>query len=79
MSNGANQRRLGQPIPQYLYCAREWVPGVVKRSDEHFLGQWMKDHETDHPSEHKNVQLGLEFDEATNEFVEIPADTVFKK
>lgn len=79
MSHGASQRRPGQPIPQCLYCAREWVPGVVKRSDEHFLGQWMKDHETDHPSEHKRVQLGLEFDEATNEFVEIPADTVFKK
>lgn len=79
MGHEASQRRVGQPIPQCLYCGREWVPGVVRKSDEHFLGQWMKDHEIDHPPEHKNVQLGLVFDEATNEFVEIPADTVFKK
>jgi hypothetical protein len=71
--------RLGQPIPQCLYCGREWTPGVVKKSDEHPLGQWMKDHEDNHPPEHKNVQLGLVYDERTNEFIEVPADTVFKK
>jgi hypothetical protein len=39
----------------------------------------MKDYEPDHPPEHKNVQLGFVYDEATNEFVEIPATPVFKK
>jgi hypothetical protein len=55
------------------------MPGVVRKSDEHPLGQWMKGHETNHPLEHKSVQLGVEYDEATNQFVEIPAKTIFKK
>lgn len=79
MSHVTSQRPRKQPIPHCLYCGRKWMPGVVERSDEHLLGQWMKKHETDHPSEHKNVQLGLIFDEATNEFLNIPAETIFKR
>lgn len=61
-----------------IYCGRPWAPGIVKKSEEHPLGEWMKRQEKNHPLENRVTRLAAEFDEATNEFVHIGPETRVK-
>lgn len=56
--------------PEYcLYCGRRWTPGIVNKSEEHPLGEWMKRNERNHPPEQRVARFGIEFDTSANEFV----------
>jgi hypothetical protein len=54
-----------------LYCGRAWKSGVVNKSAEHPLGEWMKRQEQNHPQEQRVIRFGVEFDESTNDFVNV--------
>jgi hypothetical protein len=58
-----------------IYCGRPWEPGIVKKSEEHPLGEWMKRQEKNHPPENRVTRLAAEFDEGTNEFAHIGPET----
>src|SRR5258708_2533105 len=72
-------QRAERPTECCLYCGRAWMPGVVSKSKEHPLGEWMKRQEKNHPPEQRVVTVGLEFDDSTNEFVHVGPDARVKK
>jgi hypothetical protein len=62
-----------------LFCGRRWMPGIVVKSREHVLGQWIRRLEENHPSEQRSFQAGFEFDEVTKELVEARPEIVHRK
>jgi hypothetical protein len=62
-----------------LFCGRAWRPGVVMKSREHVLGQWMMRLEENHPPERGSYSAGFDFDESVGELVEVPPEIVFRK
>jgi hypothetical protein len=62
-----------------LFCGRAWKPGVVTKSREHVLGQWMLRLEENHPLEQRSYSAGFDFDESAGELVEVRPEIVFRK
>jgi hypothetical protein len=62
-----------------LFCGRPWTRGVVRKSKEHPLGDWMKKLEDNHPPERRSVSTGMVLDENLKEFHEIPLVITHKK
>ena len=63
--------RQGKRPEACLYCGRRWESGVVNKSEEHPLGEWMKRQEKNHPAEQRVIRLGAEFDIAKGEFIQV--------
>jgi hypothetical protein len=61
------------------FCGRPWMPGVVSRSDEHVLGQWMRRLEENHPPEQRSYSTGFELDDAAGELIEVRPQIVLRK
>jgi hypothetical protein len=62
-----------------LFCGRPWTPGVVSKSKEHPLGDWIKQREEDHPPEHVSYSTGIVLGEDLSEFVQVPPVITHKK
>ena len=61
-----------------LFCGRLW--GTARRSDEHVLPKWMRQHEqTTLTAPHQSYSLGLDLDADSREFVELPRTLVTRK
>jgi hypothetical protein len=62
-----------------LFCGRPWTPGIVRKSKEHPLGDWIKQREKNHPPEHTSYSTGIILDEDLNEFVQVRPEITHKK
>jgi hypothetical protein len=62
-----------------LFCGRLW--GLVSKSKEHVLGEWMRKHEATRilASGQASYTSGFGLDDAAREFVELPTHMVTKK
>ena len=75
----AKKSRTKVGTPGCLFCGRLWTPGVVRKSKEHPLGDWIKQREENHPPEHLSYSTGMALGEDLSEFVPIPAKITQKK
>jgi hypothetical protein len=62
-----------------LFCGRPWTPGVVSKSDEHVLGQWIRRLEENHPAEQRSYSTGFELDEDAKELIEAQPQVIVRK
>lgn len=62
-----------------LFCGRPWTRGIVRRSKEHPLGDWIKQREENHPPEHMSYSTGVILGEDLSEFVHIRPEITHKK
>ena len=61
------------------FCGRPWTPGLVSRSDEHVLAQWIRRLEENHPPEQRSFSTGFELNEASNELVQVQPEIVHRR
>lgn len=61
------------------FCGRPWTPGLVSRSDEHVLAQWIRRLEENHPPEQRSFSTGFELNEASNELVQVQPEIVLRR
>ena len=62
-----------------LFCGRPWTPGIVRKSKEHPLGDWIKRQEENHPPEHMSYSTGMILGEDLSEFVQVRPEITHKK
>jgi hypothetical protein len=62
-----------------LFCGRAWAPGVVRKSKEHPLGDWIKQQEKNHPPEHMAISTGIVLGEDLREFVHVQPEVTRKR
>jgi hypothetical protein len=62
-----------------LFCGRPWAPGVVRKSKEHPLGDWIKKLEDNHPPERRSFSTGMVLREDLKEFQEITSVITHEK
>ncbi len=79
MTSRSAARRLKRATTCCLFCGRTWKPGVVSKSDEHVLGQWIRRLEENHPAEQRSYRVGFELDEDAKELIEAQPQVVFRK
>ncbi len=75
----ANRTRVKNVSAGCLFCGRAWLAGMVVKSREHVLGQWMRRLEKNHPPEQRSYIAGIEFDEMAKELVEVRPEVVLRK
>jgi hypothetical protein len=61
------------------FCGRPWTPGLVVKSDEHVLAQWIRRLEANHPSEQRSFSTGYQLNETSNEFVQVRPEIVNRR
>src|SRR5258708_13061479 len=76
MADGKRARRVTRWCKA---CGRQWTPGQVSKSREHILGEWVRKLELNHPTEHRTFSGGFEYDESSNELVEVQSEIVYRK
>ncbi len=76
MADGKRARRVTRWCQA---CGRQWTPGQVSKSREHILGEWVRKLELNHPTEHRTFSGGFEYDESSNELVEVQSEIVYRK
>lgn len=62
-----------------LFCGRPWTPGVVRKSKEHPLGDWIKQREENHPPEYTSYSTGMVLGEDLSEFVQVRPEITHKR
>jgi hypothetical protein len=62
-----------------LFCGRPWTPGIVRKSKEHPLGDWIKQREENHPAEHTSYSTGFLLGEDHSELVQVRPEITHKK
>ena len=76
MASGKRARRVTRWCQA---CGRSWMPGQVSKSREHILGEWVRKLELNHSPEHRTFSGGFEYDESSNELVEVQSEIVYRK
>jgi hypothetical protein len=62
-----------------LFCGRPWTRGIVRKSKEHPLGDWIKQREENHPPEHVSYSMGMILGEDLSELVQVRPEITHKK
>jgi len=62
-----------------LFCGRPWTPGIVRKSKEHPLGDWIRQLEKNHPPEHMSYSTGMVLGDDLSELVQVRPEVTYKK
>ena len=62
-----------------LFCGRPWAPGMVRKSKEHPLGDWIKRLEENHPPDHVSYSTGMVLGDDLSEFMQVRPEVTHSK
>jgi len=62
-----------------IFCGRRWTPGIVRKSKEHPLGDWIRQREENHPAVHTSYSTGYLLGEDRSELVQVRPEVTHNK